>query len=256
MIVDVNVSLSRWPFRRLPCDTLPALVRKLRQHDVVEAWVGSLDGLLHRDVGGVNARLAEACRREKAVRLVPFGTVQPMLPDWREDLRRCHEEFRMPGIRLHPNYHGYRLGDPVFAELLTLAARRGLIVQIALRMEDVRTQHPLMKVADVDASPLAEVIAGRPDLRVVLINWSRSLRGAPLVRLAAAGNVHFDVTMHEGIGAIGKLLKIVPTQRLLFGSHLPLFNLESSVLKLRESPLTSAQVEAISHQNARRLLGG
>ena len=29
MIVDVNVNLSRWPFRRLPHDDTPALVQKL-----------------------------------------------------------------------------------------------------------------------------------------------------------------------------------------------------------------------------------
>ena len=256
MIIDVNTGLSRWPFRRLPCDTMRPFVGKLREHGVAEAWVGSLDGLLHRDIGGVNARLAEACNSQKAVRLVPFGTVNPMIPDWREDLRRCHEDYRMPGVRLQPNYHGHGLDLPAFAELLALAAKRRLIVQIALQMEDTRTQHPLMQVANVDARPLVELLAARPGPPVVLLNWPRSVRGNLLAKLTAVENVYFDIAMNEGVGGVAKLLNIIPPERLLFGSRLPLFNLESSVLKRRESVLRPAQLKAISHENAQRLMKG
>lgn len=256
MIVDVNVNLSRWPFRRLPCDETPQLVEKLKACGVAQAWVGSFEGLLHRDVGGVNARLAEECKRHGPGLLLPFGSVNPKLPDWREDLRRVDEDYHMPGVRLHPGYHGYQLDDPDFAELLTAAHRRGLIVQLTVRMEDPRTHHPLMPVPDVDAGPLAELVAEHAGLRLVILNGLRTLRSDVLARLAKAGSVYFEIAMLEGAGGVSNILSGLPFERVLFGSHFPFFYLESALLKLRESELTSQQLEAISHQNAERLLRG
>jgi uncharacterized protein len=256
MIVDVNVYLERWPFRRTPCDELPALVARLRKHGVEQAWVGSIDGLFHRDVGAVNRRLADACHKERQVQLVPFGTVNPMLPDWQEDLRRCHEDYHMPGIRLHPNYHGYELNDPACAELLDLAAKRKLIVQLALRMDDIRVQHRLMTVADVDTKPLADLVKARPGLRVVVLHGLVVVRGAVLKALAATGRVWFEISTQEGVGGVAKLINDYPANRVLFGSHLPLYALESAVLKMKEAELSESQRRAIESENARSLLAG
>ncbi len=252
MIVDVNVNLSRWPFRRTPCDGLSRLVAKLCEHQVHEAWVGSLDGLFHRDVGGVNARLANACQATQQVRLVPFGTVNPMLPDWQEDLRRCAEDHRMPGIRLHPNYHGYRLDDALAAELFQRAAERFLIVQVVVRMDDVRVQHPLMQVADVDVRPLNDLVAACPTISVLLLNWQPAVRGAERTRLVAHPQIGFDIAMQEGVGGVANLLNEVPLQQVFFGSHLPLYPIESAWLKLHESDLDEPRRRAICCTNAHR----
>jgi len=254
MIVDVNVNLSLWPFRRTPCDEPQRLVEALRRGGVTEAWAGTLDGVFHRDLGAANARLAQQCRQWGAGLLVPFGSVNPVLPDWQEELRRCRHQYHMPGIRLHPNYHGYRLDDAPLGQLLQEAARHGMIVQIALRMEDVRVQHPLMPVPDVELAPLAKILEGLPQVRLVLLNVSRANRLEHLRALAALPNVYFDLAMWEGIGGVAALAEVVSTDRVLFGSHLPLFPLESSLLKLRESELSAAQAEAIRSENARRLL--
>ncbi len=253
-IIDVNVNLSRWPTRRLRGDEAGDLATMLRAHGVVEAWAGSFDGLLHKDLAAVNARLARECRAQAGVRLVPFGSVNPMLPDWEEDLRRCAEEHHMPGIRLHPNYHGYKLDHPAAARLLKLAADRHLIVALALVMEDERMMHPLLRVPPVDPEPLPDLVAQTPGLRLVLLNALGKLRGDALVRLVRAGEVYVEIAMLEGVAGVANLLSQVSPERVLFGSHAPLFYVESAVLKLKESPLTAPQLRAVREENARRLL--
>ena len=136
-IIDTNVSLFRWPLRRLPLDDPDALVQKLRVPGIAQAWAGSFEGILHRDIAGVNQRLADACRSR--AELIPVGSINPELPDWEDDLRRCTDEHHMPGIRLHPNYHGYPLDDPRFHRLVELAPAAGRFIQIAAAMEDART---------------------------------------------------------------------------------------------------------------------
>lgn len=250
-LIDTNVTVSRWPFRRCPLDDTPALVAKLHEQNVTQAWAGTFDGLLQKDLGSANARLATECRAYADL-LVPFGSVNPRLPDWEEELRRCAEVHRMPGIRLHPNYHGYKLDDPAFTRLLTLAADKKLLVQLAVVMEDERTLHPLVQVPPVDTAPLADLLKKTPGLRLQLLNAFRTLRGEPLLRLAAAG-AHFEIAMLEGVGGVANLLKQLPAERLLFGSHAPLFYFESTALKLKESVLTPEQDRVLRSGNALRL---
>jgi predicted TIM-barrel fold metal-dependent hydrolase len=254
-LIDTNVTLSRWPCRRLPLDETPALVARLRSQGVKQAWAGSFDGLLHKDIASVNARLAEDCRKHGRGLLVPFGTINPRMPDWEDDLRRCQEEHKMPGVRLHPNYQDYKLDEPAFAKLLDVTRERGLIVQLVVTMEDERTQHPLMRAPHVDVTPLLALLASRSNLRMVLLNWSRGVSSALLAKLSAAGQVYFDIAMLEGVGGVANLLKQVPADRVVFGSHAPFFYLESAVLKLKESALSEPQATCIRAGNARRLLG-
>ena len=169
-------------------------------------------------------------------------------------MRRCQEEHKMVGIRLHPNYHGYDLKDRAFAELLRLAAARGLIVQLALCMEDERTQNPLMRVPPVDLTPLTDLVKAEPKARLVVLNCYPQLKLNQLQKLAAAGEVYFDFSMVEGVGSVARLVQEVSLQRVLFGSNYPLFYFESALLKVKESGFTETQRQVIFEENPRRLI--
>jgi uncharacterized protein len=253
-LVDVNVNLGQWPPRRLPYDEPARFAAVLRSHGVKRAWAGAFDGLLHKDIAAVNARLADQCRAHGRGLFVPFGSINPKLPGWEDTLGNCARIHHMPGIRLHPNYHGYRLDDPAFKKLLAMSAKLGLIVQLALVMEDERMMHPLLRVEPVDTAPLAELVQQTPGLRLVLVNSLRTLRGEPLKKLLSAGSVFVEISMLEGVGGVGNLLDQVPVDRVLFGSHAPFFYLEAAQLKLKESPLSPVQLAAISGENAERLM--
>jgi predicted TIM-barrel fold metal-dependent hydrolase len=262
-IVDTNVHLFRWPFRRLKYDRTEALVRKLRRHRIAQAWAGNFEAVWHKQLDGANRRLADECRGRGDGLLVPIGSVNPAWPDWEEDLRRCHEQYRMPGIRLYPAYHGYRLDHPELLRLLGAAARRGLIVQVAIRMEDERVHHPSVVAPAVDASPLPEALARVPGARVQLLNADTVFRSGHVRALIERTRTTFDIAAVEGDGGLGRLMADahpnyrgrVPVERLLFGTHAPFFPCESALLKLIESPLDRAQLDAIMFSNARRLLG-
>ena len=256
MTIDVNVSLFRYPTRRLPFDETASLVEKLKASGVSQAWAGSFEGLLHNDMAGVNERLAVACRQAREQILVPFGTVNPRLPDWEEDLRRCQEVHQMPGIRLFPNYHGYVLNSPDATKLLTIADDRKIVVQIAVRLEDPRTQHRLLNVPDVDLQPLISILKQRPQLRLMILNGLMSTGAELQSQLVQSGRVYFDIATLEGVGGLSRLMKTVPPDRIVFGSHAPFFVWESADLKLKESPLPAPYHDQIRRANATGLLRG
>lgn len=253
-LIDTNAYLGCWPFRRTTLDSGAALRDKLRQHQVGEAWVGHLDALLHKNLSAVNARLFEECQALDPTLFRPVGSVHPGLPGWREDLRRCVEEFGMRAIRLHPNYHGYAVDDPAAVELLRMAAEQGLLVQIPVILEEERTLHPLVTVPPVDTAPLGGLVADIPGLRVQLLNAFRTLRGLALASLAGRG-IHFDIAMLEGMEGVANLIRQIPAEQVCFGSYAPVFYYESNLLKLRESVLSDEHALAVRSGNARALLG-
>ena len=261
-IIDTNVHLFRWPFRSLKYDRTDALAAKLKKHRIVQAWAGSFEAVLSKQLDGVNRRLADECRTKGDGLFAPVGSVNPAWPDWEEDLRRCHEQYRMKGVRLYPAYHGFALDRPELAQLLAEAAKRGLVVQIVLRLEDERVHHAALVTSAVDVGPLVEVLKNVPQAKVQLINSAGPLLGNHVASLVRDTNVTFDIAAIEGNGGVGRLIEgknpsyrgAISIERLQFGSHAPFFPCESAVMKLFESPLSREQLEKLMNANASRLM--
>lgn len=261
-IIDTNVNLFNWPFRALKYRDTRALVAKLKKHRVIEAWAGSFEALLSKDMDGVNARLAAECLKHGPGFLIPFGSVNLAWPDWQEDLRRCHEVYRMPGIRIYPGYQPFDLNHPEVEFLVKMTSERGLVLQVVFGMEDPRVHHPIINVGAVTFGPLLKAVDGTPNAKVALLHFPGSSRGDDLPQFMRHANTVMDISRLEGNGAVGRMIGSVqglpsarlPVSQLVFGSHAPFFPLETAILKLIESPLDAEQLQAIRQGNARRLL--
>jgi len=247
-LTDCHVYLGSHPFRQLGAENPQEFIQRLTLRGVTEAWTGAFEGLLRRDVANVNSELTKACQNSI---LRPCGTINLSLPDWQNDVKRCAEDHGMRVIRLHPNYHGYDLQAPAFRQLLPLAAKHRLLVQLVVQMEDERTQNPQVRVAPVDLKPLSGILQEMKESRVMLLNANAAML---LRHMQECPNVWIDFAMIEGVGGVENLLKSWPTEKLCFGSHAPFFYWESSALKLQESVLTSEQLVAVQQGNAQALL--
>src|SRR6059036_3013599 len=260
-IIDTNVNLFDWPFRALKYRHTKALVAKLKKHRIIEAWAGSFEALLSKDMSGVNARLAAECLEHESF-LIPFGSVNLAWPDWQEDVRRCHEVHKMPGIRIYPGYQPFDLDHPGMESLVKMTSERGLLLQVVFGMEDPRVHHPIINVGPVTFAPLFKAVQGTPNAKVELLHFSGSSQGEDLSQFMKEPNTVMDISRLEGNGAVGRMIGSVsglpsahaPVDRIVFGSHAPYFPLETAILKLIESPLNAQQLQAIMQGNARRLL--
>ena len=261
-IIDTNVNLFDWPFRALKYRDTKALVAKLKKHRIIEAWAGSFEALLSKDMHGVNARLAAECREHGPDFLIPFGSVNLAWPDWEEDVRRCHEVHKMPGLRIYPGYQPFDLDHPGMERLVKMTSERGLILQVVFGMEDPRVYHPIINVGPVTFGPLLQAVESTPNAKVQLLHFTGPTHGDALSQFMAKANTFMDISRLEGNGAVGRMIGAitglpsarVPVERIVFGSHAPYFPVETALLKLIESPFDAPQLHAIMQGNARRLL--
>jgi predicted TIM-barrel fold metal-dependent hydrolase len=244
-LIDCNIHIGSHPTRVLP-EIDDAFLSK---RDIAEAWVGSFEALLHRDMAEVNTRLVKCCAASARMRAV--GSVNPRLPAWEDDLKRCVEQHGMKVIRLYPNHHDYTLTDEAFLKLLEAATKQKLLLQVVAQMEDQRTQSPVMKLPPVDLKPLSTVMMKLPEARVMVLNANASMI---TTALRGSKNVWLDIAMIEGVGGVENTLIGWPQDKLCFGSHAPFFYWESAGLKMQESVLTDEQTSAIRSGNARALV--
>ena len=230
-IVDTNIHLFRWPFRRLPLDTTELLVEELRTLGISQAWASSFEAIFQRDIRAVNQRLVNECQPHPM--LLPIGAINLNLVGWERDLTECIEDHKTPGVRLFPSYHGYALNDLRFLRLLRITAEADVFVQVATCLEDRRTQAKRLMFSDVDVLPLTGAMRQVPSARVQLLNYRP--RPNEINEIESVDSIFLDTARVDSTDGAATLVKRLPQGRVMFGSHAPFLIPQATLIRAHES---------------------
>jgi uncharacterized protein len=242
MIIDINAYTGHWPTHPVN-GGLEEVRTSLKEYGIDRVCVSPLDAAWCRNPHLYNAPLCEAARAYDDVWPVPI--LDPTIATWSDELARSSAADRVRLVKLLPAYSQYELTEA--DDLLAAIGEAGLAVIVQTRLEDPRRQHPLGQVPDVPAKAIADAAERHPDLTVIIggprAGEIRSLKD----QLLGLPNLYADVSQSDGLDALKTMVDEGLRDRLLFGSHAPLFIPHSAVSRV---------LGDLSDENAAAILGG
>jgi hypothetical protein len=219
MIVDVFAHLG--PFSQRPIGMeAPELAALLGPFGVTRIFAGRLEALWFENPHDAN-RLAESRMPATDPPIIPVPVLAPNVANWADELDRLARVGPLPMVRLLPGYGGYPLWEA--DGLLDALARRKVIAQVVVQMEDPRRQNPRAQVASVPAAEVLEAADRHPGLKVLLCGAGTNELNALAPKLPRGRNLWAETSNADGLGAIPHLLQSPWRDRIVFGTHAPLF---------------------------------
>jgi len=252
MIVDVNAYLGHFAFRRLRHNTADSLLALMDSKKIDKAVVSSAGAITYRNAQAGNEEVAEEVRCHRD-RLIPFAVINPFYAGWEDDLKICHEDFGMTGLRLYPKWHNYNLSSPCCRELVNAATERGMAISIPIRVEDNRERSWLLNVPDVPLEEIVELVRAFPKSRFILLNGI-GYTGCPLGRKdnGLPSNYVIELSRLSAVlgNEIGQLIANLGAEHVMFGTGMPFNYPDPALVKLEVLDASDPDKEKIRYQNA------
>jgi len=240
-LIDTLVIFGHWPFRKLRLD-FNYLEEKMKENKINKAIIINVNGAFYRDVHESNIELLQVTK-ESALRnkLIPFGTINPLFPSWKDDLLEAIENFNFKGFNLFPNYHKYSLLDPRLEEFWKIVGTKKIFISFIVKFEDSRQRHGL-DVPDISESEIIDFLRKYPDIKVIIHNISYKSAMNIVFSNPHNNNIFFDMNFFYDvpIGETIRFVDMVGKERIVFASFYPFRYYTVGLWKLRESGIEPA----------------
>lgn len=262
MLIDINSYIGHWPFRKLVTTTCEEVIGRMNATGVDMAVISNINGIFYKDTQSANEELYHAIKASSVFtkRLLPMAVLNPIYNGWRQDFKTCIDEWKMKGIRLHPQYHGYTFDNEECITLAKMARDKGVPIAVSLRMVDSRPSSWLDISQEWTLKNVLPLIKAVPDAKYMILNMANAnqfnVYDKETTELIRKTDMVFD-TSGRMILNLGDMLKTYGEDKFAFGSHAPIFDSITGLLRiesLRESEANAAVKRKLYAENAQRIL--
>lgn len=259
-IVDAHVHI-------FPDSVAPKAVTSMEQHSgITLATDGTLSGLtrsmatagIHYAVTlPVSMRLDQVAginRHALALHtpgLIPFGSLYPRMPDFRDEIRRLREGG-IRGVKLHPDHQSFFVDDESLFPLYEALAESGLLLAVHAG-KNINLPAP----ARCTPERLAHVVKRVPGLKLMAAHLGGWKHWDGVERYLVGLPLWMDTSFALGYCPREQFLRIIRRHGVkwfLFGTDSPWVDQAQAVNAFRQTPLTPEEKQAILWDNAAALL--
>jgi uncharacterized protein len=213
-----------------------------------------------------NDRIAQFVR-EDPKRLIAFCSADPLADaDPVGEVKRCHDELGMRGIKMGPTYQGVAPDHPKMIEIYAYAQKHGLPILLH-QGTTFSLQAPLKYANPI----LLEDIAYRfPELKMIIAHMGHPWIGECVALIRKQPNVYADISAlqyrpYQFYQALKLAEEYGAHKKLLFGSDYPLTTVEKTLATMRGMnayarqynmpPIADEVINGIIERDALGLLG-
>ena len=223
------------------------------------AGIGWDNSLNHNDVASITAKRAPD-------KIIPFMSLHPNDPGWRDEYDRCVGDLGCKGIKLGPNYQDF---DPTGTEAFKMFSR---LESDGIPIVFHQGTSPMSDAPLTYAHPLTtdKVAMAFPDLKIILAHLAHPWQTDCITVVRKHPNVWADVSAqfyrpYSFWQAMRLFYEWGCTEKILFGSDWPVTKPQHNIDHLRLLPkfakdhqlptIPESDIEGIINRDALDILG-